>query len=161
MEYIDIFKYTKFQYIFNNIITVNSNRNLGRHVMKNKNKVALAACSGMSPYGLVARVASADTVDETDNTISICMGATSADRDGFRQLIKKYPIIAISGCDGNCTSKILKQKGVKPAKDINVLEELEKEDLKPNDVSRLDEEGERCVSCMREKIKKEIKKMEE
>ena len=127
--------------------------------MSEKRKVALAACSGMSPYGLIARVTSADTVDETDNAISICMGATSADRDGFRQLIKKYPIIAISGCDGDCTSKILKQKGVKPAKNINVLEELEKKDLKPNDVCRLDEEGEKCVDYMKEKVKREIKKI--
>lgn len=50
--------------------------------MSEDKKIALAACSGMSPYGLVARVTSTDTVDETDNTISICMGATSADRDG-------------------------------------------------------------------------------
>ncbi len=124
--------------------------------MTEKKKVALAACSGMSPYGLVARVTSTDTVDETDNTISICMGATSADRDGFRNLIKKYPIIAISGCDGDCTLKILEQKGVKPAKNINVLEELKGTGLIPNDVSRLDDEGEKCVKCMKNRIKKEL-----
>lgn len=125
--------------------------------MTEKKKVALAACSGMSPYGLVARVTSTDTVDETDNTISICMGATSADRDGFRNLIKKYPIIAISGCDGDCTLKILEQKGVKPAKNINVLEELKVTGLIPNDVSRLDDEGEKCVKYMKNRIKKELK----
>lgn len=124
--------------------------------MTNEKKIAVAACSGMSPHGLVARVAAADTVDKTDNIISICMGATSADRDGFKQLIKKYPIISISGCNGCCTSKILKMKGVKPVKDINVQEELDKEGLKPSDVSRLDEEGEKCVRCIMEKIKEEI-----
>jgi hypothetical protein len=51
--------------------------------MNTKNKIALATCSGMSPYGLVSRITSADIVKETDNTISICMGATSADRTGF------------------------------------------------------------------------------
>ena len=128
--------------------------------MSDKKKIALAACSGMSPYGLVARVASADTVEETDNTISICMGATSADREGFRNLIKKYPIIAISGCDGNCTLKILEQKGVKPAKNINVMDELNEAGLKPTDVSRLDENGEICVDYMKDKIKKELKELE-
>ena len=125
--------------------------------MSEKKKVALAACSGMSPYGLVARVASADTVEETDNTISICMGATSADREGFRNLIKKYPIIAISGCDGDCTQKILEQKGVKPAKNINVMDELNEAGLRPTDVCRMDENGEFCVKNMKEKIKKELK----
>jgi uncharacterized metal-binding protein len=125
--------------------------------MHEKNKIALAACSGMSPYGLVSRVTSADIVSETDNTISICMGATSADRDGFQNLIKKYPIIAISGCDGNCAIKILEQKGVKPIQNINVMEELDKKNLKPTDVSRLDENGEICVKYMKDKIKKELK----
>lgn len=128
--------------------------------MSEKKKIALAACSGMSPYGLVTRVTSSDTVAETDNTISICMGATSADREGFRNLIKKYPIIALSGCDGDCTSKILEQKGVKPAKNINVMEELNEAGLKPTDVSRLDDNGELCVGYMKDKIKKELKKFE-
>lgn len=124
--------------------------------MSDKKKIALAACSGMSPHGLVARVATADTVDRIDNTISICMGATAADKNGFRQLIKKYPIIAISGCDDNCASKILEQKGVKTIKNINIMEELNNEDLKPKDVSRLDEEGEKCVQCIIKKILQEI-----
>ncbi|MDY9923647.1 putative zinc-binding protein [Methanobacterium sp.] len=128
--------------------------------MSEKKKIALAACSGMSPYGLVTRVTSADTVAETDNAISICMGATSADREGFKNLIRKYPIIAISGCDGNCTLKILEQKGVKPAKNINVMDELNEAGLKPTDVSRLDENGEICVDYMKDKIKKELKELE-
>ena len=98
--------------------------------MNKKNKIALAACSGMSPYGLVSRVTSADIVDETDNTISICMGATSADKTGFQSLIKKYPIITINGCNGNCALKILEQKGVKPLQNINIMEELNKKEFK-------------------------------
>jgi uncharacterized metal-binding protein len=122
-----------------------------------KDKVALAACSGMSPYGLVSRVASTDTASETDNTISICMGATSADRQGFRELIRKYPVLAINGCESNCVNKIMKQKGVEVAKTINVMEELEKTDYKPNNVSRLDEEGEICVEIIKEKINEKLK----
>ena len=125
--------------------------------MKKKNKIALAACGGMSPYGLVSRVASADVVADTDNIISICMGATSADSDGFRNLIKKYPILAISGCDGDCTLKILEQKGVKPIQNINVMEELHKKNLKPTDMSRLDDNGEICVEYIKNKVKKKLK----
>ncbi len=124
--------------------------------MSDEKKIALAACSGMSPYGLITRVATADTIDKTDNTISICMSATSADKNGFRQLIKKYPIISINGCDGYCASKILEQKGVKTIKNINIMEELDNEDLKPNDVSRLDGKGEKCVQCIIKKILEEI-----
>ena len=129
--------------------------------MTKKNKIALAACSGMSPYGLVSRVTTADIVEETDNAISICMGATSADRDGFKNLIKKYPIIAINGCDGDCALKILEQKGVKPIQNINVVAELNKKDLKPTNVSRLDDNGEHCVEYMKNKIKNELKRVEQ
>jgi uncharacterized metal-binding protein len=111
----------------------------------------------MSPYGLVSRVSSADIVEETDNTISLCMGATSADRDGFKNLIEKYPIIAINGCDGDCTLKILENKGVKPFQIINVMEELNKKDLKPTNFSRLDDNGEICVEYMKNRIKNELK----
>ena len=120
--------------------------------MANEKKYALAPCSGMSPYGLITRAASVDTVKERDDLISICMGATSADREGFKELIKKYPIIAINGCEGSCVDKILEQKGVKVAKIINAQEELNSEDLKPADPVRLDENGEKCVLVMKKKI---------
>jgi uncharacterized metal-binding protein len=124
--------------------------------MTYKKKIALAACSGMSPYGLVARVASTDLVAENTEIVSICMGAIAADKEGFITLIKKYPIIAINGCEGNCTTKILEQKGVKVTKNINAFDELDKENLKPKDVSRLDSEGEVCVKYLKKKIKKDL-----
>ena len=120
--------------------------------MATDKKYALAPCSGMSPYGLITRVASVDTVKERDDLISICMGATSADREGFKQLIRKYPIIAVNGCEGSCVDKILEQKGVKVAKIINAQEELNSENLKPTDPVRLDENGEKCVLVMKKKI---------
>ena len=115
-------------------------------------KYALAPCSGMSPYGLITRASCSDSVNERDDLISICMGATSADREGFKELIRKYPIIAVNGCEGSCVNKILKQKGVKVAETINTQEELDDENLKPTDVVRLDEEGEKCVLIIRKKI---------
>jgi uncharacterized metal-binding protein len=84
------------------------------------------------------------------------MGATAADKDVFITLIKKYPIITLNGCDSNCTIKILEQKGVKVTKNINVFEELDKKNLKPEDVSRLDSEGEVCVEYLKKKIKKDV-----
>lgn len=117
-------------------------------------KLALASCSGMSPHGLITRVACSDIVEESDQLISICMGATSADKEGFSDIIKKFPIVAVNGCDASCVDKILKQKGVKVAETINVLNILDGEGLKPKNVSRLDGEGERCVNVLKRKITK-------
>lgn len=117
-----------------------------------KKKYALAPCSGMSPYGLITRAASSDVVKERDDLISICMGATSADRERFKELIKKYPIIAVNGCEGACVDKILLQKGVKVSKVVNAQEELNSANLKPTDPVRLDEPGEKCVERLKLKI---------
>ena len=123
-------------------------------VNRYQKKIALAACSGMSPYGLITRVACSDKVENSNNIISICMGATSADREGFRKLIKKYPIIAVNGCDAGCVDKILKVKGVKSAESLNVMKLLDEEELKPLKVSRLDEEGEKSVKAVKKGITK-------
>lgn len=122
--------------------------------MVEKDKTALAACSGMSPYGLVGRAACSDKVEEEDNVISICITATSADRAGFQELIRKYPIVAVNGCENKCVDKILQNKGVKVSRSINIMDPLKKEDLEPGQVSRLGDKGEKCVKVVRKEIKK-------
>ena len=122
-----------------------------------KNKIAISPCTGMSPYGLVARAACSDTVDETEDTISICITATSAESGGFKNLIKKYPIIAINGCENACVDKILLQKGVRTAKTVNIMKLLNEEELKPSDVARLSKEDEKCVDIVKKKIKELMK----
>lgn len=116
-------------------------------------KIAISPCTGMSPYGLVARAACSDTVNDTDDTISICITATSADREGFKNLIKKYPIIAVNGCENACVDKILDQKGVKTAKTLDIMKLLNEKGLKPSDVARLSEEDEKSVEAVKKKIK--------
>lgn len=124
-------------------------------------KLSLAACSGMSPYGLVARAACSDTGESSDKVISICMSATAADREGFRNLIRKYPIIAVNGCEGLCVNKILQQKGVEVNTSINTLEFLNEQNLYPKNVSRLTEEDEKCVEALKKKINTIVNKMSE
>jgi hypothetical protein len=48
---------------------------------------------------------------------------------------------------------------VKSILDINITDELNKKNLKPTDVSRLDDNGELCVEYMKNKIKKELKRI--
>ena len=123
-----------------------------------KGKTAISACTGMSAYGLVARAACSDIVNETEDTISICITATSADNDGFINLIKKYPIIALNGCENACVGKILEQKGAKTAEDLNIMKLLNEENLEPtSDVSRIKEEDEKCVKAVKKRIMEILK----
>lgn len=120
-------------------------------------KIAVAPCTGMSPYGLVARAACSDAVNENEEVISICITATSAESGGYKNLIKKYPIISVNGCENACVEKILGQKGVKTAKTLNIMKLLNEVDLKPSDVARLSEEDEKCVEAVKKKIEELMK----
>ena len=120
-------------------------------------KVALASCNGMSPNGLVSRVAVGDAKKEDENIISICMGSTSADIKGENNaMLKKYPIISINGCNGECVNKILENRNIKVKKSINVGRVLENFEVRAKDPFRLDEEGEECVKIIKNEILSEV-----
>ncbi len=120
-------------------------------------KIALASCNGMSPNGLVSRVAVGDCKKEHDNAISICMGSTSADIEGENnKMLKKYPIIAVNGCSGGCVNKILENKGIHVADTIGVGDVLSGCEVSAKDPFRLDGEAEECVKIIVEELSKMI-----
>lgn len=120
-------------------------------------KVALASCNGMSPNGLVSRVAVGDAKKEEENIISICMGSTSADIKGENNaMLKKYPIISINGCNGECVNKILENRNIKVKKSINVGRVLENFEVRAKDPFRLDGESEECVKIIKNEILSEV-----
>ena len=118
-------------------------------------KIALAPCNGMSPNGLISRVAVGDLKKENENVISICMGSTSADIEGKNnEMLKKYPIVAVNGCPNNCVNKILKNKGIDVCTTLPVSEILDDFNVSANDSFRLDTQGEECVKIIVEKLSK-------
>ena len=123
-------------------------------------KIALASCNGMSPNGLVSRVAVGDCRKENDNVISICMGSISADISGKNnEMLKKYPIIAVNGCDGGCVNQILENKGIDVAETLGVGDVLANYDVSNGDPFRLDDDGEKCVKIIKEKLNEIIKEI--
>ena len=124
------------------------------------NKIALAPCNGMSPNGLVSRVAVGDCRKENKNVISICMGSTSADIEGRNDgMLKKYPIVAVNGCPNGCVNKILENKGIDVAGTIAVNEILEGLQVSAKDPFRLDSESEECVKIITRELNKTIEKL--
>jgi uncharacterized metal-binding protein len=123
-------------------------------------KVALAPCNGMSPNGLVSRVAVGDCRNENENVISICMGSTSADIEGKNdEMLKKYPIVAVNGCPNACVNKILKNKGIDVSGTVAVNEILDGFDVSAKDPFRLDDEAEECVKIIKDELTKTIEKI--
>lgn len=123
-------------------------------------KVALAPCNGMSPNGLVSRVAVGDCRNANENVISICMGSTSADIEGKNNgMLKKYPIIAVNGCSNACVGKILENKEIHVADIIAVNEILDGCDVSARDPFRLDDEAEECVKIIVDELNKTVDKL--
>lgn len=126
-----------------------------------KGKIALASCNGMSPNGLVSRVAVGDARKENDDVISICMGSTSADIEGKNDImLEKYPIISINGCRGECVNKILNNRNIEVAKTINIEKVLDDYEVKAKDPFRLDDESEECVRIIKEEINQKVNELE-
>ena len=125
-----------------------------------EDRIALAPCNGMSPNGLISRVAVGDCRSEHENVISICMGSTSADIEGKNdEMLKKYPIVAVNGCPNGCVNKILKNKGIGVSETIAVNEVLDNCEVSAKDPFRLDDEAEDCVKIIKEKLNKTIDEM--
>ena len=123
-------------------------------------KVIIASFNGMSPNGLVSRVACGDCRNENENVISICMGSTSADIEGKNtKMLKKFPIIAVNGCEGMCVNKVLGAKGIEIADTVAVFEVLEDSDFVAVDAFRLGEVEEECVKLVKEELNNRIKNM--
>ncbi len=122
-------------------------------------KVALAPCNGMSPNGLVSRVAVGDCRKTNGNVISICMGSTSADIEGKNNgMLNKYPIIAVNGCSNACVGKILENKGIHVSDVIAVNKILDGCDVSARDPFRLDDEAEECVKIIVDELNKTVDK---
>lgn len=120
-------------------------------------RVALAPCNGMSPNGLVCRVAVGDVKKECRGVISICMGSTSADIAGVNNgMLKKQPIMAINGCKNNCVNTILENKGIKVDQTVNATDVLDNFDVSAKDSFRLDDDAEKCVEIIKKEIIKRI-----
>ena len=123
-------------------------------------KIDLAPCNGMSPNGLVSRVAVGDCRKENENVISICMGSTSADIEGKNNdMLRKYPIVAVNGCLNGCVNTILKNKGIDVSDTIAVDEILEGCGKSARDPFRLNDDAEDCVKIIKEELNKTLDKI--
>lgn len=120
-------------------------------------KIALVSCSGLSPLGLVVRAATVELALDEENIVAACITEYSAQPNQCSPILKDADVVSISGCEDDCTSVILKEKGIDVVKNIPAEEIVKEFDLNPNDAARLDEDGEMAVEKLKEVILKELK----
>lgn len=122
----------------------------------NSNKIALVSCSGLSPLGLVARIATIELAVDNDNIVTTCITQYSAQPNQCMSILKDAMVVSITGCSDDCVDKILKEKGINVQKNINVEEIIKNLDIELNDSARLDDQGELAVFKLKEIILKEL-----
>ncbi|MDO5848425.1 MAG: putative zinc-binding protein [Methanobrevibacter sp.] len=120
-------------------------------------KIALVSCSGLSPLGLVVRAATVELALDEDNIVAACITEYSAQPNQCSPILNDANVVSISGCEDDCTSVILEEKGIDVVKNIPAEKIVKEFDLNPNDAARLDEDGELAVKKLKEVILKELK----
>ena len=119
-------------------------------------KIALVACSGLSPLGLVVRAASVELALENDNIVAACITEYSAQQKDCSPILEDAKIVTITGCGDDCAAVILKDKDVSPIINISADSVVKAYDLESLDAVRLDEDGEKAVDVLKKYILKEL-----
>ncbi|MBM5804906.1 MAG: hypothetical protein FJZ49_02405 [Candidatus Verstraetearchaeota archaeon] len=89
------------------------------------NKVVIAPCTGVGQAaGTISRQAAYKVVDELmpDKTVLLCLPAYTIGVEEDIEMVKQNPnrIVVIEGCSNLCMTKLLKEKGYKPAKMVYI-----------------------------------------
>ena len=119
-------------------------------------KIALVSCSGLSPLGLVVRVATVELALDNDNIVAACITEYSAQPNNCSPILEGAKIVSITGCSDDCVSTILKEKDVEVIKNIDAESVVKVFNLNPNDSIRLDDDGEEAVKVLKRFILGEI-----
>ncbi len=115
-------------------------------------KIALVSCSGLSPLGLIVRVASIDLALENDNIVTACLCESTAQPSECAPIYDDCPIVSITGCKDDCVSTILNEKGIEVVKNIDAESLMIENNVTFTDSARLDNEGERGVKILKDYI---------
>jgi len=115
-------------------------------------KIVLCACSGMNPRGEVSRVSVYDLSIEHEDIEYCCVVASGGNYKKFIELAKNNKVIAVNGCENCCPETILKTKDVTVEYNLNVSKLLKKHALQAECTVRINENDEKCVNIVKDKI---------
>ncbi len=124
--------------------------------MKPSSKVAVVPCSGMGkPYGTVSREAAYDLCEELrpESTELVALSRLVMGDETARQIVARWPAIAIDGCKLMCAAKMVRESGGTVAREVAVLDVYKRhKDLKPEGMAELNEAGQRLARVLAEEV---------
>jgi len=113
-------------------------------------------CSGIGkPFGTISREATYCVVEDLKKgeTETICLSLLVMGDQDAKLSVKSHRCIAIDGCPNECAKKSLELSDAKLVANFRVIDILrENRNLKPKEVTFLDEDGRRLARILAEKI---------
>lgn len=113
-------------------------------------------CSGIGKsFGTISREATYCVVEDLKKgeTDTICLSLLVMGDEDAKLSVKSHRCIAIDGCPNECAKKSLELSDAKLVANFRVVDILrENRNLKPNDVTFLDEDGRKLARILAEKI---------
>jgi len=113
-------------------------------------------CSGIGKsFGTISREATYRVVEDLKKgeTDTICLSLLVMGDKDARRSVKSHGCIAIDGCPNECAKKNLELADAKLVANFRVVDVLRKnKNLKPKDVTFLDEDGRKLAQILAKKI---------
>lgn len=119
-------------------------------------KIGVVSCSGEEYVeGTISRIATRLVLEQLrpNATVTICLPLFLAGEEGERMFAKRFPTIAVDGCEKKCAKNAIEKYSGKTAQSIVVTDLLKKWSIKkPNSRRKLDKEGMKTASKVAEQI---------
>jgi len=116
----------------------------------------IVPCSGIGkPFGTISREATYCVVEDLKKgeTDTICLSLLVMEDEDAKLLVKSHRCIAVDGCPNECAKKSLEQSDAKLVANFRVIDILrENRNLKPKDVTFLDEDGRKIAQILADKM---------
>ena len=113
-------------------------------------------CSGIGKsFGTISREATYCVVEDLKKgeTDTLCLSLLVKGDEDARQSVQTHRCIAIDGCPNECSKKSLELRGAKLVANFRVIDILkENRNLRPKEVTFLDEDGRKLARILAEKI---------
>ena len=116
----------------------------------------IVPCSGIGkPFGTISREATYCVVEDLKKgeTDTICLSLLVMEDEDAKLLVKSHRCIAVDGCPNECAKKSLEHSDAKIVANFRVIDILrENRNLKPKDVTFLDEDGRKIAQILADKM---------
>ena len=133
--------------------------------MPEQTKIMVIPCSGIGKaFGSVGREATYIVVEELrpESTATTCLSLLVMGDEDARARVRNHPCISVDGCPTGCARKNIELAGGQVARSVRVVDTYKRHhDLKPVQVTELDEAGRQLASLVAEEIAQAIDAIKE